>query len=250
MAKYLFYRMTHDTGFAPNPFWGYCTLAACTPNHQRAKLCQGDFVIGVEGLGLAKKRRQKGYKSQVEQSLVYVMEVEETLDLESYFQDSRFQGKKYKNGNGWIKRRGDNVYYRENGEFRWIRGHFHEHKDKKLKFVNCYEIRNEYKKLKEEKGYGVIAQDLKGNIVFISKKFMYFGDLCISFENFFLPLLKNGRSFKYSHDGDGLLEEFKEFIGRLKNKYGYGQHGDPIHRQLKTNFIQKNIGNLSCGNNK
>jgi Nucleotide modification associated domain 2 len=22
-----------DTGFAPNPFWGYCTLAACTPNH-------------------------------------------------------------------------------------------------------------------------------------------------------------------------------------------------------------------------
>ena len=27
------YTMTSDTGFAPNPFYGYCTLAACTPNH-------------------------------------------------------------------------------------------------------------------------------------------------------------------------------------------------------------------------
>ena len=23
------YKMTHDTGFAPNPFWGYLTLATC-----------------------------------------------------------------------------------------------------------------------------------------------------------------------------------------------------------------------------
>ena len=28
------YVVKYDTGFAPNPFWGFCTLAACTPNHQ------------------------------------------------------------------------------------------------------------------------------------------------------------------------------------------------------------------------
>lgn len=100
MAKYLFYRMTSDTGFAPNPFWNYCTLAACTPNHQRAKLEEKDFIIGVEGLGLAKKRRQKGHKTHIEQSLIYVMEVEDILDLDSYFRDQRFHEKKYKNRNG------------------------------------------------------------------------------------------------------------------------------------------------------
>jgi hypothetical protein len=30
-----------DTGLAPNPFWGFCTLALCTPNHQ------GSIFTGV-----------------------------------------------------------------------------------------------------------------------------------------------------------------------------------------------------------
>ena len=29
-----------DTGLAPNPFWGYCTLAVCTPNHMGIRLDQ------------------------------------------------------------------------------------------------------------------------------------------------------------------------------------------------------------------
>lgn len=37
------YTVVHGTGFAPNPFGRYCTLAACTPNHQGIKLSQGDL---------------------------------------------------------------------------------------------------------------------------------------------------------------------------------------------------------------
>lgn len=240
--------MTHDTGFAPNPFWGFCTLANCTPNHKPANLWGEDFIIGVEGLSLAKERRQRGYKTHIEQSLVYVMKVEEKLDLDSYFRDPRFQEKKFKKTDDWRKRRGDNVYYQENCKFKWIRDHDHEGKDTKLKFVNCAAIQNDFKKLR--KGYGVIAQDLKGDVVFISLKFMYFGDLCIPFEKRLLPLLPPGQSFKYSYDGDGLLEKFKDTIKKLQNKYSYGRHGNPIHWHLKSKIGKKNSRNSSCRKNR
>jgi hypothetical protein len=46
MNKACFYIMTVDTGFAPNPFHGVCTLAACTPNHCKANLEPGDLIVG------------------------------------------------------------------------------------------------------------------------------------------------------------------------------------------------------------
>ena len=48
--------MKVDSGFAPNPYFGYCTLAACTPNHMRAKIEPGDVIVGVEGDGLIRTR--------------------------------------------------------------------------------------------------------------------------------------------------------------------------------------------------
>ncbi len=104
MAKYLFYRMTYDTGFAPNPFWDFCTLATCTPNHKPANLCKGDFIIGVESIGLVNERKRSEYKTHIDQSIVYAMEVEESLDLNSYFRDPRFEVKKFKKANDWRKR--------------------------------------------------------------------------------------------------------------------------------------------------
>ncbi|MFC1451894.1 hypothetical protein ACFLSJ_00955 [Verrucomicrobiota bacterium] len=40
-AKICSYVMTTDTGFAPDPFHGRCTLAACTPNHVNARRREG-----------------------------------------------------------------------------------------------------------------------------------------------------------------------------------------------------------------
>ncbi len=32
---------------APNPFWDYCTLAVCTPNHMGIRAEPGDWFLGT-----------------------------------------------------------------------------------------------------------------------------------------------------------------------------------------------------------
>ncbi|MGE3595803.1 MAG: hypothetical protein AB7N70_09645 [Dehalococcoidia bacterium] len=39
------YKMTHDTGFAPNPFWGCLTLATCKPGIRQTR-GPGDWIAG------------------------------------------------------------------------------------------------------------------------------------------------------------------------------------------------------------
>ena len=47
------YVVTHDNGFAPNPFHGFCTLATCkAPVRERAEI--GDWVLGVGSRGTLK----------------------------------------------------------------------------------------------------------------------------------------------------------------------------------------------------
>lgn len=49
--KYFFYILKHDSGFAPNPFYGFCTLATCKPEiRKQAEV--GDWIVG---LALVKK---------------------------------------------------------------------------------------------------------------------------------------------------------------------------------------------------
>ena len=64
--------MNFDVGFAPNPYHGCCTLAACTPNHMRANLGLGDVIIGVESNELIRKRQSlKGSTSTDKRCIVY-----------------------------------------------------------------------------------------------------------------------------------------------------------------------------------
>lgn len=97
------YVVTHDTGFAPNPFWGYCTLATCKPTI-RKKAEIGDWVVGLSP-------KEHGHR------LIYAMEVTETLSFDTYFNDRRF-AKKRPDCNGKtgtksrraMRRCGDNIY--------------------------------------------------------------------------------------------------------------------------------------------
>lgn len=45
-ARLYSYTITHDTGFAPNPFWGWCTLATCKPQIRRTAQV-GDWIAGL-----------------------------------------------------------------------------------------------------------------------------------------------------------------------------------------------------------
>lgn len=78
--KLFSYVLVHDTGFAPNPFGGYCTLACCKPTIRR-RAEPGDWVLGLS-------RRSLGNR------LIYAMLVQEKLTFREYWQDSRFAAKK------------------------------------------------------------------------------------------------------------------------------------------------------------
>ena len=96
------YIVTHDTGFAPNPFWGYCTLATCKPRVRKAAV-KGDWIVGLTSKALGHK-------------LVYAMKVEEKITFDQYFNDSRFKKKKPDPDSDDSERKcGDNMYYREKG---------------------------------------------------------------------------------------------------------------------------------------
>ena len=43
------YVVRHDHGFAPNPYWGYCTMACCKPNIRKGAEV-GDWVVGTSSV--------------------------------------------------------------------------------------------------------------------------------------------------------------------------------------------------------
>ena len=105
------YVVTHDNGFAPNPFHGFCTLATCKPLIcKRAEI--GDWVLGVGST----QNNQAG-------KLIYAMRVEEAMSFDDYWADPRFQQKR-PNPNGAEEFRcGDNVYHRCLDSGDWIQEH-------------------------------------------------------------------------------------------------------------------------------
>jgi hypothetical protein len=96
------YVVSTDSGFAPNPFFGVCTLACCKPVIRRAigsrllresgrveitDLRQADpgfiraesiWVVGLAGVGL---------RGRPHRSVVFVMQVTDVLDFESYHRE-------------------------------------------------------------------------------------------------------------------------------------------------------------------
>ena len=88
------YVVVSDTGFAPNPFDNFCTLATCKPRiRKNAKI--GDIIIGT------------GSKSNVgNDKLIYAMKITERMNYNDYFNDNRFIG------------RSDNIYYLDNNSWK------------------------------------------------------------------------------------------------------------------------------------
>jgi hypothetical protein len=135
------YIIKHDTGFSPNPFHGYCTLACCKPVIRRTAK-KGDWVVG-----LTPKEHGNG--------IVYLMRVdEEPISYTEYWQDKRFKAKKPRYNDGILSKCGDNIYEPEGSGYRQLQS---AHSNGEL----------ENPKMK--------ARDLRGHQVLISKTFAYFG---------------------------------------------------------------------------
>ena len=93
------YVVARDYGFAPNPFYGVCSLAACKPVIRRVASI-GDWVVGTGST----QRDRKGY-------LVYAMCVSETVTFNEYWTDKRFQKKKPNLRGSKKQAFGDNIYF-------------------------------------------------------------------------------------------------------------------------------------------
>ena len=106
MARLYSYILRLDTGFAPNPFHGFCTLATCKPKIRKTARV-GDYVIGTG----SKSNNRHG---------VYAMRITEALTLDEYWRDTRFQAKKPQQTGCWKSACGDNVYSWNSLTNEWI----------------------------------------------------------------------------------------------------------------------------------
>lgn len=157
------YVVARDYGFAPNPFYGYCTLATCKPQiRKHAKI--GDIIIGT-------RSTPRNY------DLVFWMEVNEIIKFDEYWNDERFSNKKPDLYSGNKRAFGDNIYHRgKNGI--WIQEDSH-HTD--------------YDGSSIQKN---INTDTSSENVLISTNFSYWGDDSISLPNEFYAIKKIGPGHK------------------------------------------------------
>lgn len=103
------YVVRYDSGFAPNPFYGYCTLATCKPSI-RAHAQVGDWIVGS---GSNERRIRLGGH------LVYAMKVAGVISFDEYAADPRFDLKKPRRRGSRKQSCGDNIYFRDNAASPW-----------------------------------------------------------------------------------------------------------------------------------
>lgn len=138
------YIVAADSGFAPNPFHGWLTLACCKPRI-RAGAEPGDWVVGLSPA-------RDGHR------LVYAMKVGEVLSFADYWRDRRFRRKRPRwTETATVERCGDNCYQPlRGGGFRQLPSRHYDHARDR-----------EHPRAK--------VRDLGGENVLVSRRYSYFG---------------------------------------------------------------------------
>jgi hypothetical protein len=128
-----------DSGFAPNPFHGFCTLASCKPSIRRTASV-GDIIIGL---------------SSRSERIVYAMCVAEILTFAQYWGDERFRCKRPRRGDH-RDAVGDNIYEPTKRGFR--------------QHPSCHSKRG------GDEDETAKQHDLGGQSVLVARDFVYFGE--------------------------------------------------------------------------
>lgn len=175
------YIVTHDTGFSPNPFFGYCTLACCKPQIRRSAK-PGDWVVG-----LTPKSRGN--------DLLYAMKVEEKLTFEEYWNDPRFEAKKPRaHSERLVELAGDNIY-------------------EPLPGVRYRQLRSRHSNGDQEDPFQK-RRDLGGEYALVSEDFYYFGSSPVKLPEEFRELIV-GRAHKCRFPAE-LVASFERWVRSLK----------------------------------
>ena len=174
------YIVKYDTGFAPNPFGRFCTLACCKPGIRRnAK--KDDIIVGTASAHLPKPGH-----------LIYAMGVREVLPYERYWCDSRFAARK-PTQKSQISRRGDNIWYCKKGKWHVVDDAFHDvqHRD----------------------------HDTGGENVLVATEFYYFGRNAIAVPRRFQSLLATTQGHKNTGDCQQ-INRFWQWVQEQSRKRG------------------------------
>jgi len=207
------YKMTHDTGFAPNPYFGFMTLATCKPGIRRTKQV-GDYIAGFASLDLCKHLPG-------EEKLVYIMKVTEKISISGYWNDPRFRckrppiekekstadhSKELLTTEEYKKRRGDNIY-----------------KPSSNSKVGFSQLPN------TNHCDADIETDINGEYVLVSDDFYYFGIAAIDVSPFNIELPKGQNPHgKKTDEYDELLSYLNERYYQKKNTLIGHPHGKQI----------------------
>jgi hypothetical protein len=193
------YIVARDYGFAPNPFYGCCTLATCKP-YIRSSASIDDWVIGT---GAKNNYYLTGH-------LIFAMKVEETLDFDSYWNDERFICKRPKLNGSLKQLYGDNIYHSINND--WIQENSH------------HSLENGQPNVIN------IERDTKSNHVLISKFFVYFGSNAPKIPSIFRPFKPTNEDICWIRQGHQRLSQeiASAFESWLKDRNEWGVQGMPL----------------------
>lgn len=146
------YLLTHDHGFAPNPFHGTLTLATCKPGMRRVRE-KDEWIAGFVSKKLTDLAKGNGLDVELG-GIVYLAKITNKVSLDQYFKDLKFECKKPTEPfDQWhIDALGDNIY-EEISKEQWK-----QHK-------NAYHEDDDYTK----------KHDAGGKCVLISNEFYYLG---------------------------------------------------------------------------
>ena len=191
------YIVASDTGFAPNPFHCFCTLACCKPKIRTLRAAQkGDYVVGLSS-------KHSGNR------LVYAMRITDKMTFDQYWNDSRFQAKRPNMRTGGIEALGDNIYHWD-----YERKKYHQ---KRSQHSNPDGTENRKHKHHDTKG--------DDHWVLISNDFVYWGSQGLALPNNLRGLILEGSNHR-SKSNAPLVPTFTEwFNAQEKGRFGRPTHG-------------------------
>jgi hypothetical protein len=216
MPKIYSYILKCDSGAAPNPFWGICTLTICKPAIRRtAKIC--DWIIGT---GSKRVKLEDGKYHDFSSHLVYAMKISNKLTLTEYDSYCRqFMKNKIpkRSDKDWKKKLGDCIYdYSKMGRPR-LRKSVHNNKNMK--------------------------RDLGGEFALMSDHFYYFGRKVRPFPGYLKQIVKKTQGH-LRIENEEIIRKFIKWISRFKKNKVYA---DP---QLLFELEKKIVVNCSERDNK
>jgi hypothetical protein len=189
--------VARDYGFAPNPFYGFCTLATCKPTIRRIAEI-GDWIVGTG----SKPRGREG-------RIVFAMRVTEAMPFDHYWRDPRFVGKRPNLRGSKKQAFGDNIYHRGKTG-RWIQEDSHHSLPD-----GCPNMRN-------------IKHDTQTDRVLVSDDYVYWGANGPPIPSRFRSYQGFDLCGKRGHKNSFPPKMISDFVSWLRSRKDTRYCGDPL----------------------